>query len=593
MHVEVCAAILSFLNMGNMDPCINTTHIALIPKVATLGCVTDFRPISLCNIIYKLISKVLANRLKVVLLDIISCFQSAFIPGRMINDNILAAYETMHSMQTRMWSKVGFMGLKIDMSKAYDRVEWEFLEASMLRMGFDDRWVHLIMTCVRSVSYLVVVNGNPVGPFSPSRGIKHGDPISPYLFLLCAEVLSSLLLKAEKREVNTGVPTSPKGPRLNHLFFADDSLLFCKANSVEWRGLLKILGVYEAGSGQKLNLSKTSIFFSRNTPMERKQEILLLSGLSEATRIDSYLSLPTIIGKSRCLAFQDIVERVSKRLSNWKVKFLSQAGKEVLLKAVVQAIPTYSMGVFQLPIALCKELNKLMQNFWWTQMANRSQIHWMSWENIWRSKSIGGFGFRDLTLFNKALLAKQGWRLIQDPNSMVGKILQAKYFPNFTFLKANLGSKPSYVWRSLFNSRELLVHEMIWRVGDGKSIQVWGDRWLPRPTSYAIQSIPNTISTNAKVADLIDEELKGWNLSLVNEVFDEDEAKAISQIPLSPGLLKDRLIWMGTKNEEFTVRSAYHLSKELKAREKWAMLDWVKRRGDLEVFMGFGGPQYS
>jgi len=166
---------------------------------------------------------------------------------------------------------------------------------------------------------------------------------------------------------------------------------------------------------------------------------------------------------------------------------------------------------------------------------------------------------------------------------MVGKILQAKYFPNSTFLKANLGSKPSYVWRSLFNLR----------VGDGKSIQVWGDRWLPRPTSYTIQSIPNTISTSAKVADLIDEELKGWNLSLGNEVFDEDEAKAISQIPLSPGLPKDRLIWMGTKNEEFTVRSAYHLSKELKAREKWAMLDWVKRRGDLEVFMGFGGPQYS
>jgi hypothetical protein len=123
MHVEVFAAILSFLNTGNMDPCINTTHIALIPKVATLGCVTDFRPISLCNVIYKLISKVLANRLKVVLPDIISCFQSAFIPGRMINDNILAAYETMHFMQTRMWSKVGFMGLKIDMSKAYDRVE--------------------------------------------------------------------------------------------------------------------------------------------------------------------------------------------------------------------------------------------------------------------------------------------------------------------------------------------------------------------------------------------------------------------------------------------------------------------------------------
>jgi hypothetical protein len=117
------------------------------------------------------------------------------------------------------------------------------------------------------------------------------------------EVLSSLLLKAKKRGIITGVLTSPKSPRLNHLFFANNSLLFCKANSVEWRRLLKILGVYEAGSGQKLNLSKISIFFSRNTTMERKQEILLQSGLSEATRIDSYLGLPIFIGKSRCLAF--------------------------------------------------------------------------------------------------------------------------------------------------------------------------------------------------------------------------------------------------------------------------------------------------
>jgi len=123
VHPEVCAAILSFLNSGTMDPGINVTLIALIPKVDFFGCVTDFRPISLCNVIYKLISKVLANRLKVVLPEIISCYQSAFILGRMINDNIIATYETMHFMQTRMWSKVGFMGIKIDMSKAYDRIE--------------------------------------------------------------------------------------------------------------------------------------------------------------------------------------------------------------------------------------------------------------------------------------------------------------------------------------------------------------------------------------------------------------------------------------------------------------------------------------
>jgi hypothetical protein len=126
IHKEVCVAIIHFFNSGMLDPRINSTHIALIPKISNPGNVSEFRPISLCNVIYKLLSKVLANRLKTVLPAIISPTQSAFIPGWLISDNIIAAYETMHTMQTRMWSKEGYMGLKLDMSKAYDRVEWSF-----------------------------------------------------------------------------------------------------------------------------------------------------------------------------------------------------------------------------------------------------------------------------------------------------------------------------------------------------------------------------------------------------------------------------------------------------------------------------------
>jgi hypothetical protein len=172
MHYEVCDAILHYFNTGLMDTSINITHIALIPKVSSSGCVMEFCLTSLCNVIYKLISKVLANRLKLVLPMIISPFQSAFIPGRLITDNILVAFETIHSIQTMMWSKVCFMAIKHDMSKAYDRVEWPFLEAVLIHLGFAKRWVNLVMTCIGTISYSVVVNGNPVGQIQPSRGIK-------------------------------------------------------------------------------------------------------------------------------------------------------------------------------------------------------------------------------------------------------------------------------------------------------------------------------------------------------------------------------------------------------------------------------------
>jgi hypothetical protein len=232
----------------------------LIPKTKNPTRVTDYRPISLCNVVYKIVAKVLANRLKLILPIIISSNQSAFIPGRLISDNILVAYETLHTMHARMWGREGYMAVKLDMSKAYDRVEWSFLRAVMLRLGFAPRWVELIMKCVSTVTYSIIVNGQPAGLIEPTRGLRQGDPLSPYLFLLCAEVLSSQFQQAERVGLLRGVPTSSKGPRLNHLFFADDCLLFCKASVSEWQILTGILDEYEKALGQRLNKDKTSVF---------------------------------------------------------------------------------------------------------------------------------------------------------------------------------------------------------------------------------------------------------------------------------------------------------------------------------------------
>jgi hypothetical protein len=209
---DICHAILETLNSGILPSFLNVTNIALIPKIKKPTCVTEFRPISLCNVTYKLISKVLANRLKKILPTIISPVQSAFIPRRLISDNVLVAYETLHTMHTRLKGKKSFMAIKLDMSKAYDHVEWKFLEEVMRRLGFKERWVQLIMMCVTSVEYAVVVNGKACGKITPERGLRQGDPISPYLFLLCAESLSCMINKANGMGALTGVPTSRRAP---------------------------------------------------------------------------------------------------------------------------------------------------------------------------------------------------------------------------------------------------------------------------------------------------------------------------------------------------------------------------------------------
>jgi hypothetical protein len=160
----------------------NNTTIVFIPKVDNPEKVTQFRPISLCNVVYKVISKMLSNRLKMYLLDIIFYHQSAFMPGRLITDNILVAYESIHGMKKKK-GKRGLCAVKLNMHKAYDRVEWLYLERVMIKMGFHRRWVDMVMVCVTSVHYNVRFNSMETDAFTPSRGLRQGDPLSPYLFL--------------------------------------------------------------------------------------------------------------------------------------------------------------------------------------------------------------------------------------------------------------------------------------------------------------------------------------------------------------------------------------------------------------------------
>ena len=277
---DVTTSILYYLSSGSLPTPLNHTFITLIPKTKNPKRVIEFRPISLCNILYNIFSKVLANRLKHVLPHLIFEHQSAFVKGRLITDNIMVAFETLHYMKNHNSGKNGFMALKLDMSKVYDWVEWSFLREVMNRMGFNEKWVELVMECVSTVSYSLLINGDPMGNIKPSRGIRQGDPLSPYLFLLCSKGLQRMIQKAVDIGDIQGVSICRNGPKLTHLFFADDSLLFCRATTQECHKVLEILFAYERVSGQKLDRDKTSLFFSMSTPLEMQNQIMNALGVS-------------------------------------------------------------------------------------------------------------------------------------------------------------------------------------------------------------------------------------------------------------------------------------------------------------------------
>ncbi|KAL9666828.1 hypothetical protein QQ045_001171 [Rhodiola kirilowii] len=315
---------------GVLDESLNETLIVLVPKVKGACKVGEFRPISLCNVIMKIITKVLANRLQCCLEEIVSQSQSAFVKGRLILDNILVAHEVTNFIKHRKLKQEAFVSLKIDMSKAYDRIEWTFLEKMLLKLGFSDTWTSRVMKCITSVSYKVKVNGELSGSITPGRGLRQGDHISPYLFILCQEWLS-LKLDAEQRKATLmGVRLSRGIAPVNHLFFADDCLLFLKADMHILTNLKRVLEIYSRVSGQQINFQKSELCGSNNIDEMFKYMLAEYMGMKAVDKHTKYLGLPLIVGQNKVEVFRSLEDKMSKRIQDWGALLLSAAGKEAL-----------------------------------------------------------------------------------------------------------------------------------------------------------------------------------------------------------------------------------------------------------------------
>nr|AAD32950.1 putative non-LTR retroelement reverse transcriptase [Arabidopsis thaliana] len=482
----------------------------------------------------------------------------------MITDNILIAHELIHSLHTKKLVQP-FVATKLDITKAFDKIEWGFIEAIMKQMGFSEKWCNWIMTCITTTTYSILINGQPVRRIIPKRGIRQGDPISPYLYLLCTEGLSALIQASIKAKQLHGFKASRNGPAISHLLFAHDSLVFCKATLEECMTLVNVLKLYEKASGQAVNFQKSAILFGKGLDFRTSEQLSQLLGIYKTEGFGRYLGLPEFVGRNKTNAFSFIAQTMDQKMDNWYNKLLSPAGKEVLIKSIVTAIPTYSMSCFLLPMRLIHQITSAMRWFWWSNTKVKHKIPWVAWSKLNDPKKMGGLAIRDLKDFNIALLAKQSWRILQQPFSLMARVFKAKYFPKERLLDAKATSQSSYAWKSILHGTKLISRGLKYIAGNGNNIQLWKDNWLPLNPPRPPVGTCDSIYSQLKVSDLL---IEGrWNEDLLCKLIHQNDIPHIRAIRPSITGANDAITWIYTHDGNYSVKSGYHLLRKLSQQQ--------------------------
>jgi hypothetical protein len=325
-----------FHSYGRMVKGANSSFIVLIPKKKNPVKIADFRPISLIGCIYKVIAKVLANRLKKVMGKLISESQSAFLSGRQILDGILIANEIVDEARRK---KKEVLMFKVDFEKAYDSVDWRFLDFVMEKMGFHDKWRRWILECLKSASISVLVNGSPTKEFGMGRGLRQGDPLSPFLFIIAAEGFNLLMKRAVDLGRFSGYKFDEGDECFSHLQYADDTLIIGRKGWGNIRVIKANLMLFELMSGLKVNYHK-SLLVGINIAHSWIEEAANILNCKVGSTPFKYLGLPIGANPRRNSTWQTIINVVKSRLSSRKHK-LSMGGQVVVIKSVLSAIPVY------------------------------------------------------------------------------------------------------------------------------------------------------------------------------------------------------------------------------------------------------------
>ena len=431
---DFCKAILNFFESGLLPSALNMTWVTLIPKKKEALDIKDFRPISMVGCVYKVIVKILSRRLRGVVQDIVGGSQTAFISGRQILDGALIANEVVQWLRKK--KREGVL-LKLDFQRAYDTINLDSLDIVLKEMGFDDKWRKWIRACLTTARVSILINGAPSKPFKMRRGLRQGDPLSPYLFVLMAEVLNRMLTKAVEQELFRGIQVGSQNVTLSHLQFADDTILFCEPKLEYLKHIENILYSFQCFSGLTVNYEKSAITaIGKEDEWTARAANMLKCKVVHLPII--YLGIPLGANMNNKASWQPIVDRIQQRLAAWKASTLSRAGKLVLIKAVLSSLPVYYLSLFKMPKKVALEINKIQRRFLWSSKHNSKTTALVKWEIVQKPKKEGGLGVGDLVIKNAALLFKWWWRFACEEGAAWRSVILSIYEDENVMLPTNV-----------------------------------------------------------------------------------------------------------------------------------------------------------
>ena len=456
------------------------------------------------------------------------------------------------------------MIVKIDLEKAFDRMEWSFVRRVLIHFGFLPMIIKLTLSCISSTSTSLLFNGSKLPSFLASRGLRQGDPLSPYLFILCMEFLGALIDSKCALGDWTKVKASRGGPGFSHVFFADDLLLFAKANARNCAAIADVLDVFCSMSGQKVSHTKSRIFFSLNVPALIKHSIYDSLGFLPTDFLGKYLGFPILHRRQPSFDFHIITERVQAKLAGWKSRLLSPSLKLVLIKLAVTPIPEYVMQCMSVPIKVCNSIDKLCRDFLWGSIVEKRKLHLVSWKKVTVHKNLGGLGIFSMRDRNKALLAKLCWRISTEHASPWAQMLAQKYLSPSRITLSGRNLPCSRICTACKLGGGIFTQGIKWTIQNGNSVLFCLDRWLPSGSLRTLISGPLTLDDlSLTVADvhpfgghwLIDK----LSFVLPDHIILDLLATSFSSNPLS----NDLVVWAFSSNGAFSLHSAYLLSKYL------------------------------